>query len=105
MGAAAAFSMWVVRHMIEFTAPEDRVIRSVRVNDKVTDRVIDKVTDNERVLLLLLSEDPGYTIQQLSEKIGISRKTTSQRIKRLKEKGVIERIGSDRKGYWKINSQ
>lgn len=85
--------------MIEFTAPEDRVIRF----GKVTDRVIDKVTDEERTLLSLLAEDPGYTMPQLSEKIGISRKTVAQRIKQLKEKGTIERIGSDRKGYWKIN--
>lgn len=87
--------------MIEFTAPEDRVIRF----GKVTDRVIDKVTDEERALLSLLAEDPGYTMPQLSEKMGISRKTVAQRIKQLKEKGAIERIGSDRKGYWKINNK
>ena len=80
--------------MIEFTAPEDRVIRF----GKVTDRVIDKVTDEERALLSLLAEDPGYTMPQLSEKMGISRKTIAQRIKQLKEKGTIERIGSDRNG-------
>lgn len=87
--------------MIKFTAPEDRVIRF----GKVTDRVIDKVTNEERALLSLLAEDPGYTMPQLSEKMGISRKTVAQRIKQLKEKGAIERIGSDRKGYWKINNK
>ena len=87
--------------MIEFTAPNDRIIRF----EKVTDRVIVKVTDKERTLLSLLTEDPGYTMPQLSEKMGISRKTVAQRIKQLKEKGTIERIGSDRKGYWKINNQ
>ncbi|MDO4277350.1 MAG: ATP-binding protein [Lachnoclostridium edouardi] len=86
--------------MIEFTASEDRVIRSC----KVTDRVTVKVTDNERDLLLLLAEDPGYTMPKLSKKMGISRKTVAQRLKQLKEKGIIERIGSDRKGYWKINN-
>lgn len=79
--------------MIEFTAPNDRIIR------------FEKVTDKERTLLSLLTEDPGYTMPQLSEKMGISRKTVAQRIKQLKEKGTIERIGSDRKGYWKINNQ
>ena len=87
--------------MIEFTAPEDRVIRF----GKVTDRVIHKVADEEHTLLSLLTEDPGYTMPQLSEKMGISRKTVAQRVKQLKEKGTIERIGSDRKGYWKINSK
>ena len=90
--------------MIEFIAPEDRIIRSGKVTDRVTVKVTDPVTDNERDLLLLLTEDPGYTMPQLSEKMGISRKTVAQRLKQLKEKGIIERIGSDRKGYWKINT-
>lgn len=90
--------------MIEFTAPEDRVIRSGKVTDRVTVKVTDPVTDNECDLLLLLAEDPGYTMPKLSEKMGISRKTVAQRLKQLKEKGIIERIGSDRKGYWKINT-
>ena len=92
--------------MIEFTAPEDRVIRSVTC--KVTDRVTEKVTDNldEKSIriLALISEDPAYTSTAISEKLSISRKTVSQRLKELKESGIIERIGSDRKGYWKINN-
>ena len=79
--------------MIEFKAPEDRVIR------------LDRVTDDERTLLSLLIEDPGYTVSQLSEKMGISRKTVAQKMKQLKEKDIIERIGSNRKGYWKINNK
>ena len=90
--------------MIEFTASEDRVIRSGKVTDRVTVKATDRVTDNERDLLLLLAEDPGYTMPKLSEKMCISRKTVAQRLKQLKEKGIIERIGSDRKGYWKINN-
>lgn len=84
--------------MIAFTALEDRLVNFRRVTDGVTDRV----TDNERELLLLLNEDPGYTMIQLSQKMKISRKTVAKRLKLLKEKGVIERIGSDRTGYWKI---
>lgn len=92
--------------MIKFTAPEDRVIRSDKVTEKVTDRVTDrvteKVTDGERMLLWLLAEDPGYTMLQLSEKIGVSRKTIALRLKKLKDSGAIERVGSDYKGYWKV---
>ena len=82
--------------MIKFSAPKDMVLRS----DKVTDRV----TDKELELLQLLSEYPNYTMLQLSEKASISRKTIALRLKHLKEQGLIERIVSDRKGYWQINS-
>lgn len=85
--------------MIQFTAPEERV---VHVSRKVTDRVTDRVTENEKKLLALLAEDPGYTLAQLVERTGVSRKTVAQRLKKLKDEGAIERVGSDRKGYWEI---
>ena len=92
--------------MIEFIAPEDRIVRSA--THKVTDRVTDKVTDNldEKSLhiLALISEEPAYTGAAISEKLALSRKTVSKKLKEMKEKGIIERIGSDRKGYWKINT-
>lgn len=69
---------------------------------KVTEKVTENVTEKERELLGLLLEDPGYTMLQLAEKMKISRKTVAARLKSLKEKGIIERVGSDRKGYWKI---
>lgn len=89
--------------MIKFTGPEDRIIRvTEKVTDKVTDRVTDKVTDREREVLELIIIDPGYTTAQIAEKMSVSRKTISSYIKSLKEKDLIERVGSDRKGYWKI---
>ena len=85
--------------MIKFTAPEDRVIR---VTERMTVKVTDKVTDKEQELLTLLTEDPGYTMPQLAERLSVSRKTVAARLKKLKDAGLIERIGSDRKGYWKL---
>lgn len=93
--------------MVKFIAPEDRTVRqNNRVNDEVNDRVNDKVNDkissNEYKLLNYLIEDPGYTVSQLSDKLGISRKTISTYQKKLKASGIIRRVGSDRKGYWEI---
>ncbi len=85
--------------MIKFTAPEDRVIR---VTERVTVKVTDKVTDQEQGILTLLTEGPGYTMPQLAERLSVSRKTVAARLKKLKETGLIERVGSDRKGYWKL---
>lgn len=85
--------------VIKFTAPEDRIIR---VTEQVTVKVMDEVTDKEQELLSLLAEDPGYTMPQLAEQLNVSRKTVAVRLKKLKEAGRIERVGSDRKGYWKL---
>ena len=81
--------------MIKFTAPEERV---VRVNDRVNDRV----NEQEKKVLELLYEDPGFTVMVLAKRMNVSRKSIANYLKSLREKGLIERIGSDRKGYWKI---
>lgn len=91
--------------MIGFNAPENRVVRvneADKVNEKVNDRVIDQKTGNEEKVLELLTEDPGYTITQLATELGVSKKTISVYLKKLKENKKIVRIGSDRKGYWDI---
>ena len=92
--------------MIEFSAPEDWIIRSVtsRVTEKVTEKVTDNLDEKSLQILSLLSEDPAYTSSVISEKLGISRKTVSQRLKKMKERGIVERVGSDRKGYWNIKN-
>ena len=38
----------------------------------------------------------------MSKKLGFARSTISSNLQKLKEKGIIERIGSDRNGYWEI---
>ena len=70
-----------------------------RVNDKVNVQVNDKVND----LLDYLKIHPEYTVTQFAEHFEVSRKTIAARLKKLKEKGYIKRVGSSRKGYWKVN--
>lgn len=72
------------------------------MNEKVNDKVNDKVNETEKKLLALLKENPEYTVTQLADKSNVSRKTIAARLKNLKEKDLIERIGSSRKGYWKM---
>lgn len=87
--------------MVKFTAPEDRVVHGP---GKVTDGVTDGVTDAERRILDKLRIDPGYSYVMIAETLGISKKTVAAHVKSLKEKGVIERVGNNKTGYWKINS-
>ena len=89
--------------MIEFDAPQRLVIDNFsKVNDRVTDRVTDRVNDNMVKVLNIISEDPGYSYNDIADKVAISRKGVATIIKKLKEQGIIERVGNNKKGYWKI---
>ena len=73
------------------------------VNNWVNNKVNNKVNDEVNDLLNYLRIHPDYTVAQFAEQFKVSRKTIAARLKKLKEKGYIERIGSSRKGYWKVN--
>lgn len=88
--------------MIKFTAPENRVVRVKKNIDSAKEKEPMMLTDNESLLLHLLLENPRYTMLQLVDKLGVSRKTVAVRLKKLKEKGLIVRVGSDRSGYWEV---
>ena len=92
----------------------DKVIINADVNDQNIDvavqkvdvsRVPEKLSEKERILLLLLHDDPWQTKPQLAGKMNVSRKTITVYLKSLKDRQIITRIGSDRKGYWQINQE
>ena len=72
-----------------------------QVTEKVTE-VTEKVTDIEVKILKLIYDNPTITTSKLADMLSVTRKTISTHIKIMKKNNMIERIGSDRKGYWKI---
>lgn len=61
------------------------------------------VTLEEMQVLALLKADGKLTQKNLAEKIGKSDRTVKRITLALEEKGLIERIGGKRFGYWKVN--
>ena len=62
----------------------------------------EKVTEKEARVLAVLREKPDATYDEIAGELGVSRKTVSQKIRLLKEKGIIVRMGSAKRGYWRI---
>lgn len=77
-------------------------VAGLQVGPEEGSNVIIQATELEQEVIDVLFKNPEQTIGELSNEIGVSKKTVSKRIKSLKDKGIIERVGSDRKGYWKI---
>lgn len=62
----------------------------------------EELTENEKRILLELINNPSVPYDQLVIDLKISRRTVSRVFVSLVEKGYIERIGTNKKGYWKI---
>jgi len=77
---------------VQFNDTANTTIDTVKSkNDTVNDTVLDLIKQNNKI-----------TATEISEKLNISLSTAKRRIKKLKDNDIIERIGSDKTGYWKI---
>ena len=52
--------------------------------------------------LIEIRAKKGYTQEQMAKVLNLTRDGISYNIKLLKENGIIERIGSTKKGMWRI---
>lgn len=57
---------------------------------------------NERKILIRLSEDGSVTAKQLAASLEITPRQVERILKKLKEKELIRRVGSDKSGYWEV---
>lgn len=71
-------------------------------NDKINDKVNDKINDKEKQILIELMSNPNLTIPEINKITKISTATISRHLKQLQDKKIIERVGSNKSGYWKI---
>lgn len=69
---------------------------------EVTEGVTVKLTSKEEEVLECILKNRSITYEGLMKVLNVSRKTVAKHIKNLKEKGTIERVGSDKDGYWVV---
>jgi len=53
-------------------------------------------------ILQAIKNNPLITQTELSEMTGLTRRGVEYNLSRLKEKGLIKRVGPDKGGYWKV---
>ena len=91
----------IFRTEIPLNRQENNV--TVNVTANVTANVTVKLNPTEQKILKILKENPNITQEQLSKKLKVTTMTIKRNTNKLKEKGLLERIGADKNGYWKIN--
>jgi len=59
-------------------------------------------TELEKKILESMRQNPHLTFASIGQQLQISHHTVKEYVKRLKDKGIIKRIGSNRQGHWQI---
>lgn len=87
----------------DFVLSFSRYNRNIMPNDDTINGIINgTISDGEREILEFLRNNKNITVAELSEASNKSVRTINRIMSLLKAKGLIERIGSNKNGYWKV---
>lgn len=76
-----------------------------KVGDKVGDKFIDRgmnLNPTQRLILNEMRNNPNITQIQLMDIVGIGKTAIQRNVSYLRKNGYIERVGSNKNGYWKV---
>ena len=87
------------------------LILNMKNVDRNVDRNVEKyfreiypeLTDNLIRIIEIIDKDKYIKQDEIAQKLNKTKNTIFRNIKTLKDLKIIERIGSTKKGYWKIN--
>ena len=70
------------------------------INDPINDPI--KLVEREKMIVELLRAEPNLTRSEMAERLNCSDSTVKRALQSMVGKGVIKRIGSNKKGEWII---
>jgi len=75
--------------------------KSINKKKKI-ERIKDYPEKTVEKILIIISNNPQITQKELAEITGLTKRGIDWNLTKLKSKGLIERIGPDHGGYWKV---
>ena len=93
----------IEKNRIIVTIPFERLgVNKFVVSNKVSNKVSDKINKTQVKMIELIGDNPNITISQFSTKLGLSEPAIKKNLKQLKKSKHIQRIGSNKTGYWEV---
>ena len=81
---------------------DEKVLEMSRQNVGVNVSTNVGINTTEKAILGILIENPQITVEEMAVKVGVTRRTIERTLVSLKNKGLIERIGSSKSGSWSV---
>ncbi len=93
------------KNHVEFFATETYfsvVIYNANYKNSTVNSTV-KLNQTHKAIIGIINNNVEVTILEISATLQKTESTIKKAIKYLKDNGIIERVGSDKSGYWKVN--
>ena len=72
---------------------------SQEAGEKTRDKTREKTRDK---ILELIRVDPCISMENIATSLGLTRKGVEWQVRKLKQSGLLRRVGPDKGGYWEL---
>jgi ATP-dependent DNA helicase RecG len=88
--------------ILQYSEQKINTTIKIQAEKKSSENFTENFTENLRKIYELLENNPQISFNELSKLVGISRRAIINNVNKLKDKGLLERIGADKGGYWRV---
>lgn len=91
---------------IENTSTESRMTGTENIEtgiETIEDELLSDLSDTEKKVVKLILKNPEITQDKMAELMGMSKNGIRYVMNKLKDKGILVRVGAAKKGKWSIN--
>jgi ATP-dependent DNA helicase RecG len=74
----------------------------ITIKSSTAEKVVENISDKQKLIIKAISRNQKVSAREIAANIGISQRKTQENIAKLKEMGILRRIGSAKGGYWEI---
>lgn len=72
------------------------------LEERLGEKLGEKLGETERRILRIIHRNRRVSIRELAQTIDISKTAVDKNLKKLKNKGILRRVGPDKGGYWEV---
>ncbi|MCK5661510.1 MAG: transcriptional regulator, partial [Methanosarcinales archaeon] len=72
------------------------------LTEKGVEKGVEKLTEKEQIILKLIIENAKISKEEMEHQGNLTKKSIEYNIRKLKDKGLLRRVGPARGGYWEV---
>lgn len=98
------FSEKVGAFVVAFNKRKENVPEKLgeKLGERLGERLGEKLGEKRIKMIELIKINRGITINEMAKEVGISETAIENNLVKLREFGVIRRVGPDKGGYWEV---
>ena len=96
------FTSLVERLLINSLRKKEISGESDPINDPINDPIKAALSELQIQMLQVMGKSPSIAYEDIAEKLGKDRSTIKRNIQQLKSLGILQRLGSKKKGLWVV---